>query len=254
MRDLPAVNMFWHGPRLGDVHAACLRSFLRQGHHVILHGYDPPDDLPDGVETLDAATIMPFADLISHDETGSIAVGVDRYRYRLLQAGMGLYCDCDVYCLRPIEDADYIFGREDRKCINNAVLKYPAGGELAAKLVAETADEHYIPDWCRRRDKYLMRARRLVGLYPSVRKQPWGFWGPILLTHWIEKLGLAALARPIDHFYPLHYLNSELLSEPGLRIEDLATPRSFAIHLCHQAQAREAPPPGSPLRQIIETA
>ncbi len=29
-----AINMFWHGQKLGVLHAACVRSFLRNGHAV----------------------------------------------------------------------------------------------------------------------------------------------------------------------------------------------------------------------------
>ena len=253
MSDFPTVNMFWHGPRLGEVHAACIRSFLRHGHRVLLHAYTPPEDLPQGVEVFDATRIMPLADLVTNAETGSVSLGTNRYRYLLLREGMGLYADCDMYCLQPIPDADYIFGREDRWAINGAMLKYPADSALARALVEETENEFYIPDWLRRRDKYLLRARRSLGLGVSVRDQPWGIWGPKLLTHWCHKLGLTAEVSPIDHFYPLHHLNTELLFEPGLRVEDLATPRTLAVHLYHKMQDKRPAPVDSPLRQIIET-
>lgn len=251
--ELPTVNMFWHGPRLGEVHAACVRSFLRHGHPVRLHCYEPPSDTPDGVEVFDAAQVMPQAELVRNTVTGSVALGVNRYRYRMIRAGMGLYSDCDIYCFRPISDDEFIFGWEDSRFINNAFLKYPPDSELARALVSETETEFYIPDWMRRRDKYLLRTRRALGRGKSVCDMPWGIWGPVLLTHWVRKLGLARHARPVDHFYPMHYFHTELLFEPGLRIEDLATPRSFAVHLCHKMQDRRTPPPGSPLRQIIET-
>lgn len=249
----PSVNMFWHGPRLGPVHAACLRSFLRHGHRVVLHGYAAPEDLPEGVERFDARQIMPLADLIANRETGSVALGTNRYRYRMLAAGMGPYVDCDMYCLQPVPTDAYVFGREDARAINNAFLNYPPDSALATALVAETATEFRIPDWLSRRRKALLRVRRALGLGVSVRDMPWGVWGPSLLTHWVHKLGLEHRAQPIDRFYPLHYLNVELLLEPGLRIEDLTTPRSVAIHLCHKLLDQRRPPPGSPLHGIIDS-
>jgi len=249
---LPIINMFWDGPSLGSVHAACIRSFLRHGHRVVLHCYDHPSDLPDGVDTFDATRIMPRSDLIANRRSGSVALGVNRYRYRMISAGMGLYADCDMYCLRPISDGEYIFGREDSRSINGAFLKYPAESELARMLLKATDSEYYASDRLRRRDQYLLRARRALGLGVSVRDMTWGVWGPRLLTQCIGSLGLEEKARPIDHFYPLHFYNTSLLFEPGLRIEDLATPRTEAIHLCHKMQDKRTPPPGSPLRQIID--
>lgn len=255
--ELPVINMFWDGPLLGAVHAACARSFLRHGHRVIMHCYDLPSDLPEGIEVFDATQIMPRSDLIANTETGSVSLGTNRYRYRLLRAGMGIYADCDMYCLRPIDDEDYIFGWEDSRLINGACLKYPADSALADMLVAATGTEYYTqeePD--RRRDKYMMRAKRVFGRGPSVssvRDLPWGVWGPHLLTRTIRDLGLKEKAKPIDRFYPLHYFCTMLLFEPGLRIEDLATPRTQAVHLCHKLQDKRPPPAGSPLQRIIDT-
>ncbi|WOC15073.1 hypothetical protein [Pseudochrobactrum sp. MP213Fo] len=42
------VNSLWIGKRLGAVHAACLRSFIRHGHDVVLHAYGRPEDTLDG--------------------------------------------------------------------------------------------------------------------------------------------------------------------------------------------------------------
>ena len=251
--DFPVINMFWDGAQLGPVHAACVRSFLRHGHRVVLHCYTPPSDRPEGLELFDATRIMPRSDLLVNRTTGSVALGVNRYRYRMLAEGMGIYADCDMYCLRPIPDADYIFGWEDERNINNAFLKYPADSALARMLVAETQSEFSPPRAVGRRRKFLLRARKTLGFPQSVRDMPWGVWGPHLLTDCVRRLGLEEKAQPIDIFYPLHCFNTALLFEPGLRIEDLATPRTQAIHLWHKMQDKRPPPPGSPLRQVIDS-
>lgn len=246
------VNMFWHGPRLGKIHGACIRSFLRHGHPVNLHCYNPPEDVPHGVALFDASRIMPLSDLIAHRKSGSVALGTNRYRYRLLRAGCGLYADCDMYCLRPIPEGDYIFGWEDSRGLNNAFLKYPPDCALALKLVAETANEFMIPPSLKPYRRGIMRLRRALGRPASVRHMRWGVWGPELLTHWVKSMGLQDKTAPIDHFYPLHFQNTDLLFEQGLRIEHLATPRTFAIHLWHKGLHDRPPPPSSPLHQIIE--
>lgn len=253
--NLPVINMFWDGPNLGAVHGACVRSFLRHGHTVVMHCYETPSDLPEGVEIFDATEIMPRRDLIANKKTGSVSLGTNRYRYRLLRAGMGIYADCDMYCLCPIIDDEYIFGWEDSRQINGAVLKYPADSPLADMLVAATETEYHTPDELHhRRGKYVKRVKHALGRgigVLSVRDMPWGVWGPRLLTQSIRTIGLEDKAKPIDSFYPLHYFNTALLFEPGLRIEDLVTPRTQAIHLCHKLQDERPPPAGSPLQQII---
>jgi hypothetical protein len=252
--DLPKMNMFWHGPRLGPVHAACIRSFLRHGHAVVLHCYEPPEDVPDGVEIFDATQIMPRSDLIANAATGSVSLGTNRYRYRLLRSGdVGIYSDCDMYCLRPIPDSDYVFGWEDVRIINGAFLKYPADSDLARTLVAETVSKYPVPDHFGPRRKCLLRALRTVGLGISVEKMRWGVWGPRLLTTTIDKLGLQDKAQPIDRYYPLHFSCVPLLYDPGLRVEDLVTPRTYALHLWHSKKDSQSLPEGCPLHQIVNS-
>lgn len=52
------INSVWIGKKLGPVHAACLRSFVRHGHEVVLHTFERPEDTPDGVKIFDAKLLM----------------------------------------------------------------------------------------------------------------------------------------------------------------------------------------------------
>lgn len=249
------VNFFWHGPRMGRVHAACLRSFLRHGHRVVLHGYAPPEDLPEGVEVFDAERLMPKSDLLFDKETGSVATGADRYRYRILKADLGDYADCDMYLLRPLPEDDYLIGRQnswgrEHPC-NSALLRYPADSRLAEAMVETTRDATATRPWQSRKRHMFNAMLRLVGRAPSVTDGFWGEWGPRLLSHWVEELGLKDKTKPIDVFYPLHYFSTDLLFEPGLRLADLVTPRTVAVHLCHNMLGKRDPVPGSPLDEIL---
>ena len=148
---LPVViNAIWIGPELGQVQAACLRSFLRHGHRVVLHCYERPKDTPAGVEIADATRLLPETRIIRH-ATGSLSLFADLLRYEILGAGMGLYVDCDVFCLRPIEDADYIFGLENSDRINSAVLKLPANCPVLAELRAIKNSPVFAPPWKQRK-------------------------------------------------------------------------------------------------------
>ena len=132
---LPVVNAIWIGPELGPIHIACLRSFLRHGHRVVLHCYERPKGATNDIEIADANKLLPATREIRYRDClagGGLSLFSNLLRYELLRAGLGLYVDCDVFCLRPIEDAEYIFGWETKKLINNAVLKIPADCPRAA--------------------------------------------------------------------------------------------------------------------------
>lgn len=251
------VNFFWHGPKLGPVQVACIRSFMRHGHRAVLHCYTPPEDIPEGVALFDARQIMSLTDLISNTETGSVALGTNRYRYRMIKAGHGTYADCDMFLLRPLPPDDILIGLQNSvdksHACNNALLRYPPASRLAFELVKATMKEQATMPWRRRRRQVLNSVLRPLGLAPSVRNAPWGEWGPALVSYWVKELGLVSLCKPIDVFYPVHYFGTDLLFDPGLKLDDLITPRSVAVHLCHRMSGGMVVPSGCPLDQIIQS-
>lgn len=245
------INMFWHGPQLGMIHSACVRSFLRNGHTVIMHCYERPSDLPAGVRVFDAATIMPLADLHAHRQTGSVALGANRYRYRMIAAGFGLYADCDMFCLQPITDAPYIMGAEQDDTVNNAFLKFPPDSALANALIEATQDYYFIPPWFRASKRRRLSLLRKLGRGVHVGQHGWGVWGPQLISHCVNKLKLWPEVAPIDRYYPVHPYQTSLLRTPGLCISDLVTPRTEAVHLWHKMLGNVKPPVGSPLHEMM---
>src|SRR5690606_5936104 len=104
-------------------------------HEVTLHIYDRVEDVPEGVETSDANALYP-ADRLLQYPGGSYAISANLIRYRILAWGLGLYVDADVYCWRPIEDADYIIGLEENYDVNCAVMKLPVDCPALAELNA----------------------------------------------------------------------------------------------------------------------
>jgi len=216
-----------------------------------MHCYERPSDLPDGTRVFAARKIMPISELQPHHETGSVALGVNRYRYRMIAEGFGLYADCDMFCLGPITDAPYILGKEQDNIINNAFLKFPPESDLANALIDATRDYYFIPPWFSSSKKRRLAFKKRLGRGVHVGQHAWGVWGPQLISHYVKELGLSSEVAPIDRYYPVHPWQTTLLSDPGLCISDLATPRTEAIHLWHKLLSSEAPPHGSPLWEMI---
>jgi hypothetical protein len=119
------------------------------GHTVLLHTYNEIDDLPEGVQCVDANEIIPQDKIFKHNKTGSYALFSDIFRYELLKKVNGVYVDCDVYCLKPlyIQNRDYLLGYEDDNKINGAVLALPKESELLSKLLNVAYDPFFIPLW-----------------------------------------------------------------------------------------------------------
>jgi hypothetical protein len=255
MTDL-TINAIWIGPKLGRVHVACLKSFLRAGHHTVLHCFRIPSDVPEGVQTADAAKLLPESSLIRHKATGSVAIFSDLLRYEILRAGLGLYVDCDMFCVRPIDNEDYIFGLSGSKEIKNGVLKLPPECPVLLDL-CKIKDGGFIPPWFAVRHKLRLRLRHLMG-YPAIRLEdlPWGFTGPKALTWYAHHHGIDCYAKNKDVFYPIDNHQVALLFDPARAIEDLITPQTKAIHLCNEYFRRRSLdvipiPPSSPLGRIL---
>jgi hypothetical protein len=163
---------------------------------------------------------------------GSFSCLSNLLRYELIAQGLGLYCDCDMFCLRPIEDAEHIFGRQDYQYINGAVLKLPPDSPAVAEL-------------CAIKNQGIDKLAAL----------PWGTTGPKAVTAALKRHGLDNLASPIDAFYPVHWGCTQLFSDPGLRLRDLVTPRTIAVHLVNQGLKRQSAEgnvdPASPLGEIL---
>ncbi len=232
--NLPVSNAIWVGSALGPVHAACLSSFVAVGHRTVLHCYSPPTDVPAGVEIADARELMPESAIICYRKSGSYSLFSNLYRLKILEAGLGLYIDCDVYCLKPIPDQNYIFGFETDKQLNGAVLKLPSDSKALTSFLAATSDRTFIPPWFKTSRRWSMNIRKAMGIPVTVDKLPWGTLGPSALTYFAREAGVIARGEPPDVFYSVPFSRVGLFVDPEVRVDDLVTSRTLCLHLYHQ--------------------
>lgn len=245
------INTLWIGKELGALHAACLRSFIRNGHDVVLHAYGRPVDTPAGVRLFDANKLMKEEEIILHKKTNNLALASDRYRYRILREGLGMYVDCDFYCVRPFTQHDYMFGWHCDDTINSALVNAPHDSQFLKSVLAASENSYFIPPWLRKPKKTFYKLRKAIGLPKHVSDQKWGTIGPSLVTHYVQELDLVKYSSPIDVYYPLHWNNLPLLHERGLSILDLTTPRTLGIHLFNSALKNQTAQKDTPLAEIL---
>lgn len=228
---LATINFIWIGNQLGEVHAACVRSFVRHGHKVLMHCYEEIIDLPKGVEVHDANKLLPISEMIRM-RNGSPAVFCDLLRYEVQAQGLGLYVDCDVYCLKPIENEEYMVGWESDKFINQAVLKLPLNSPTLKDLLRLKNKKTFIPPWLKKKHQYKYRLRACFGFPAKLEDLPWGTTGPKAVTYYLKRNGEEDFAQPIDIYYSLSSSHLSLLLDPSLNdIESVVTPRTQMIHL-----------------------
>ncbi len=231
---LPVVNAIWIGSKLGSIHAACLTSFVVAGHRTVLHCYQRPEDTPAGIELADARKLMPESAVISYRKSGSFSLFSNIYRLKILEAGLGLYVDCDVFCLKPIQDKDFIFGFETDTGLNGAVLKLPSDSRVLKDFLAAAVDRSFIPPWYKKSRRRQLGFRKAIGFPVTVDRLPWGTLGPRALTYFAEESGVLSHGAPIDVFYPVPFDRVGLFVDPALSLEDLITHRTSCVHLYHQ--------------------
>jgi hypothetical protein len=160
---LPTLNTLWLGSELGELEVACLESAVRVGHRLRVFSYETLQRVPEGAEVRDASEVAHFDLVREYVTRGSYTVAANLWRYALLEKGLGVWIDTDVYVLRPIPLlATYLFGWEDTKSINNAVLYLPPNSELLRRLSAfavETGDAR----WAQERDVFYPIPWQLTG-------------------------------------------------------------------------------------------
>jgi hypothetical protein len=226
----------WIGGNLGPVAVACLTSFVRHGHRVVLYCYDPPKDVPEGVELADAEKIVPFDRAIRHKRTGSYAVFADLFRYELQRRGLGLWIDCDFYCVRPIFfDQEYVFGWQSRDQVNNAALRLPAESRLVAELIGLFDRATPIFPWLDESEQRKLRERKFAGERFDLSDLPWGSAGPRALTYLVRTLGLIQHAMKPTVFYPLPAREAPKLLRADADIGRFLTPATLTVHLWNEA-------------------
>lgn len=250
---LAHIHAIWIGDALDVIGVTCLLSFLTRGHSVTLHAYHPPRNVPKGVTIEDANKLIPEREIVYHKQSGSVALFSDFLRYELLATHHGLYVDCDVYCIRPMEDADTIFGWEGDGCINNAVLALPSSSPTLEALRRLRRRSQFIPPWFARDRQFVYRVKRLFGR-AKLTALPWGTTGPRALTWYAKQFGIADQAASIDTFYPVHWAHTSLLLDPDRTLADLVTPRTQLVHLWTSRLNKIAKgniPPSSPVGRLI---
>ncbi len=216
--EIPTIASWWVGWRMSWIEQLCLRSFVDQGHKVILYTHGEVDNVPEGVEQRPDTQIWDPGKLITYqgearrEVKGSPAPHADLFRYQLLNKTDYIWIDTDAYCHQRFPNKPWIFAGSSRSLkeeyvINNGVLRLPRHSQTLKLLIKTFAsgDEYPILPWKPKRSQLWQRLRKMMGFGIHISRLRWMAVGPIALTKFLEITGEIEHALPAHIFYPLPF-------------------------------------------------
>ena len=248
---LPIINAIWIGRELGPLHVKCLESFLRHGHQVVLYVYEKPIDCPSGIELTDAGRLLPKEMIFRNRKTGSYAPFSDLLRYELLYQGLGIYVDCDVFCLKPFPNDLHIFCEEKDGIITNSLLRLPPDNPVTIDLANMRKIPNFTPPWYSKKRLLKLRLLRLTG-QGKLDSLHTNTLGPPAVTYYLKKHGMLDKAMPKDTYINNVTITS-MLQNPSVKLADIITDRSIALHIGNSIiDPLHNLPPGCILKNILD--
>jgi hypothetical protein len=255
------VGTLWIGGALSWLEQVCLKSFVDQGQKITLFSYEDIPNVPGGVIRRDGREIYDTDDFIKYEKKNSFALFADLFRLHMIHRCPGMiWVDTDVYCHRPMEyDDNHVLGFElpGKARVNNAVLGLPAGSAILAEMLAFTEDRFPIAPFLKPALQADYRAAYARGEPVHVSQQPWGVWGPMMVTHFVQEHGLADKVQPVEAFYPVTFPDRLKFLRPERAAAARITDRTTALHLW-ASNKRELgmrhdglPPAGSYLDMLV---
>lgn len=256
------VGTLWIGGPLSWMEQLCLKSFVDAGQRITLFSYEEIPNVPDGVIRRDGREIIDTDDFVKYEKKDSFALFADLFRLHMIHQCPGMiWIDTDVYCHRVVDyDSDYVLGFElpGEHRVNNAVLGLPADSEMLRQMLDFTADHHSIAPFLPRKRQARMRKARDAGRPEHVSQQPWGVWGPLMVTHFTHALRLAHLVQPLNAFYPITFRDRTKFMRNADVAAGLLTDETTALHLWASNKRQLGnhhdglPPEGSFLDRLAE--
>lgn len=255
------VGTLWIGGALSWMEQLCLKSFVDKGQRITLFSYEDIPNVPEGVIRRDGREIIDTDDFIKYEQKNSFALFADWFRLHMIHQCPGMiWVDTDVYCHRPMDyDSDYVFGFElpGEHRVNNAILGMPSDSDLLAEMLDFTDDRYSIAPFIAKKKQQDYKAAAANGEPVHITQQPWGVWGPMMVTHYVHKLGLQRHVQPIDAFYPVNFRERTEFLQPASVVEGKLSDNTTALHLWASNKRQIGnfhnglPPVGSYLEKLV---
>ncbi|TMV92998.1 hypothetical protein FGG78_06855 [Thioclava sp. BHET1] len=256
------VGTLWIGGALSWMEQLCLKSFVDAGQRITLFSYEDIPNVPEGVIRRDGREILDTDDFIKYEKKDSFALFADYFRIHMIAQIPGMiWVDTDVYCWAPMTyESDYVLGYElpGEARVNNAVLGLPHDSKIVSQMIDFMSDRYAIPSFLKKKHRAEYEAAASAGNPVHVSQQPWGVWGPMMLSHFVEALDLQDRVQPLEAFYPVTFRERTMMIREASKVEGAITDQTTALHLW-ASNKRELglrydgiPPAGSFLDKLLK--
>jgi hypothetical protein len=255
------IGMLWMEGPLSFLEQLCIASFRDAGHQVVLYRYGEVSGIPEGIEVASAETILPRANFLQHERTGSPALHSDLFRYHMLRDNHDMiWADTDAYCVRKFEtETGHFHGWESEKHVNGGVLGLAPGSATLQALLEFTSNEFAIPPWYDEETKAAYADKRDRGEPVHAGEMPWGVWGPHAVTHFLQATGEIKHAFPRHVLYPVTFKDRRFMTKPDFDLSDHIRPDTLSIHFYGRRMRRRLeekfnsqPPPRSLISKLLD--
>lgn len=255
MTRIREVGTLWIGGALSWMEQLCLKSFVDAGQKITLFHYEDIPNVPKGVICRDGREIIDTDDFIKYERKNSYALFSDLFRLHMIRCNPGMiWVDTDVYCQKPLDyDDNHVFGYElpQSNRVNNAVLGMPADSPALEAMLEFTSDRYSIAPFLSKSDRKSYKQALDAGQPVHVSQQPWGVWGPLMLTHYIGEFGLWDHVQPLSAFYPVTFRERKMFNHKADKVEARITDATTGMHVWASNKLALGnnhlglPPPGS---------
>ena len=243
--DLPTLCTLWIGPKLPDFHHLCLKSWLAMGHPVRFYSYDPVENVPEGVQICDAASVFPRSRLEDPELKMHPVIRSDIWRIAMLRRGLGIWCDADVLLLRPIpRPKTLLLGVEHHGLPCVAVMWWPKDHPALAEIM-DVFDRVGLGPWSYAKPIWKRFQKFIAFQKRDFTDYPWNHWGRHAFEYYVKKFNLKD--QQLGHrsfFAPEVYAGELFQARPFQHLLD--DPEVIGLHCFYKPDAEfQAAPEGS---------
>jgi hypothetical protein len=238
------INSFWRGGPLNWVTFACLKSFVTHGHRLRLFSYENIPNVPKGIEVADARLVVPeeriflFEGLGAPLQQGSIGPFSDLFRYTLIEKGLGIWVDTDIYCVKLFDfPRPILCAWENANSVGTAVFRFPRESLMIRDMIEMMTPPFDFPYWLEDGLKAKV-VENLDGRPFGPGRLTYAAYGPNSVTKLVHKFGLVEKVYDQDLFYPIHFKETELTLAPQEELWDRVTDQTYGIHLWYSQLKR----------------
>lgn len=231
MSALPHLVSFWTGKFTWLEHV-CLASMIEMGHKVTIYSYEP-DKLRNiaPCEVRDAREVYPLTDDLAHLFRVKAPLAANIWRYQMLERGLGVWVDLDLFLIRPLRVPELFFAYESPDYINNAVLSIPPSHKLLQDLTRFSLRRPIVPFWWPKAKQIKQHALSWIGQDKKPEDFAWGILGPQLLTKAVKYNGLQAAVASSATVYAVPFDNCPELISPSADPTRHFTDQTMGVHL-----------------------